>query len=109
MTTEKDLLGDPLVDPFRWRIFEMNDHPEYWIARSLDEAKEAAFDAWGGEVEDADDAYELSDDALDVLTLDVADYERDADAEPIKSTFREELNRRIAKGLTGPEFFAASE
>lgn len=106
-----DLFGQPIADPppmnapLPWRVFQMNDHPEWWIARTLEEAKAAVAEAWGDDdPELVVDAFELSDESLSAETL--TDDEADP---PVKRTFREELDLRIARGLAAPEFFAAVE
>jgi hypothetical protein len=83
-----------------WHVYEINDYPEYWVARSLDEAK-AAYTAEYGEGY-ADDAVELSEELLRLLTMNVAEE----GAPPVIKTFREYLDS-IALNLTAPEFFAS--
>jgi hypothetical protein len=109
-----DLLGDQIPDtpamtaPLPWHVYQMNDHPEWWIARTLDEAREAASAAWGDhDPELTEDAFELCDESMIEMTLDCS--EDPGFYSPIVRTFREELDRRIAAGLSAPEFFAGVE
>ncbi len=110
----KDLLGDeqpdpPAMDaPLPWRVYALDDC-DWWVARSLDEAlqdyqTQTGIRPDGPEVEDA---YELTDAELDSLKFtDCDEHERPTgDAR----TFREELARRVAEGLSAPEHFASTE
>lgn len=107
----KDLVGDPLpetpsmTDALRWRVFRMND-VDWWLARTLAEAK-ADYTHQVGD-EDLEGARELTDAELDRLHyVDTAEDER-----PLRATrrpFREELRRRVAKGITKPGMFACTE
>lgn len=103
-----DLLGDPAPDtplmsaalPFR--VYRMNDS-EWWMARSLDEAREAYHACYGTDEHDTADARELTDEELDRLTF------TDDEATPrVTRTFREELARQSATA-TEPDFFATTE
>lgn len=110
MTT--DLLGDPIPEtpamnaPLPWRVFCMDDYPTYFVARSLEEAKEAAANEWGDwNPELTEDAYELTDEALALERINVADEGE----EPRFLTFRAYLDQLIAGGIGGPGFFASAE
>lgn len=109
-----DLVGDPLPEtpsmtaPLPWRVFRMNDC-EWWVARTLAEAKAHYLEYTGCSEEEAfDDAHELDDESLDRLHyIDVDESER-----PIKKsrrTFRAELAQRVSAGLSKPELFACTE
>lgn len=107
--TDRDLLGDPVAAtpamdaPLPWLIFLVSES-EWFVARTLDEAKRAAAREWGWAewtLEDPEmfqDAGELPDSALDVLQY--------VDGESPPRSFRAELARRIAAGLAAPEPFA---
>lgn len=113
-----DLLGDPLpptpfmTDPLPMRVFRINDS-EWWMARSLTEAKQDYLATVGlmSEEEAFDDARELTDVELDSLQF------RDEDGIDLdggtqkgdKRSFREELEGRIASGATRPQPFASTE
>lgn len=109
----KDLLGDPLpptpsmTAPLPWRVYRMDEY-DWWVARSLDEAKASYKHRTGVDDECIEDARELTDDELDTLHF----IDTDADERPIKKsqrTFREELAQRVAAGLSKPEMFASTE
>ena len=113
---DKDLLGDPIVQPpamndsLPWRVFQLTDY-EWWIARTMQEAKDDAARAWGfagahdpEAAEQLEDAYELSDQSLDTLI-----FEDDDQDPPVRRTFRAEIAHRVAAGLSAPELFAMEE
>jgi hypothetical protein len=110
----KDLLGqqepDPpaMTAPLEWRIYRLNDC-EWWVARTLQEAKED-YQYTIGPMTDEDafeDPAEISEANYDNLRFtDVDEGERPTG---ITMSFREELIRRIAAGLSSPEMFAATE
>ncbi len=109
-----DLLGDPVPEtpamnaPLPWRVFEMTDLPEYYVARSLEEAKAAYLRDCGEDcAEYVEDACELSDDALNRLTILMTDEDEEPTGE--KPTFREYLDSLVAGGLDRAQFFAGSE
>lgn len=94
------------------KIFKMNDC-DWWAAETLDEAKLDCVHTFGGVwPEDAeeflDDPYEVGDEHLDKLWFVDAD-EMDANGEPVRRTFREELNRMIESGEEFPCPFASTE
>lgn len=114
-----DLLGDPvaaappMTESLPMRVFRMNDC-EWWMARTLDEAKQDAAHQWGypsvlpaEKDEMFDEAHELSDEELARLKF-VEDAEVPRD-QWVRRTFREELDRRIAAGETKPGLFACTE
>ena len=90
-----------------WRVFRMDDY-DWWIARSLEEAKASYKNEVGVDDKDIEDARELTEEELDRLHyVDVDEGER-----PVKKsrrTFRAELAQRIAAGLSKPELFACTE
>ena len=110
----RDLLGDdvpdppPMTAPLPWRVFCMSDQPEWYVARSLEEAKQQAAQDWAYATSDPEfiemvaDAYELSDEQL--LAQEFRDEETGA-----KITFRAELDRMVARGLTMSGFFAGAD
>ncbi len=106
-----DLVGDPLPEtpsmttPLAWRVFHMNDI-DWWLARTLDEAKSDYTRQTGDE--DLDDAYELTDEELDRLHF-VDTDERERPVTKSRRTFREELAQRVASGVNEPELFACTE
>lgn len=99
-----------MTAPLPWRVYRMNDY-EWWVARTLDEAKADAAKQWGYSVEDAerdemyDDPDELTDAEMEHLKF------REDMFDPLSPTrsFREELDRMIADGLSEPGFFAGTE
>lgn len=115
-TLPKDLLSvqetPGMSAPLPWRVFYMNDC-EWWVARSLEEAKVDAAKAWGCSVATAeadgmyDDPYELCDAELERLKF-VVDREL-PEKQWKRITFREELERRVAVGMMQPELFACTE
>lgn len=90
-----------------WRIFCMDDC-DWWVARTLEEAKASYKHETGVDDTDIEDARELTEDEMDSLHyVDMDDRER-----PIKKsrrTFRAELVQRVAAGLEKPELFACTE
>lgn len=114
---ELDLLGDPVPGPSPWRIWEVNDVYEWVIARTKDEAIQIALKTWGYEPRDLDvaiaerlifpeEVHALSDAAMQRLHI------RDDDGTEKggeRRTFAEALARRVAEGLSAPEYFASSE
>lgn len=88
------------------KVFQMNDC-DWWLAPSLDEAKADYIREMGASPEELEDAFELDDTALDRLNF--TDDRALPDGELVKRPFREELERRIAAGDTGPGFFASTE
>jgi hypothetical protein len=88
--------------PLPYRVYRMNDS-EWWMARSLDEARTAYCACYGTEFSDTADARELTDDELKCLMF--IDDESNPSA---RRTFREELERQAATA-TGAEFFATTE
>jgi hypothetical protein len=110
-----DLLGDPvpeipaMTDPLPWRVFRMNDY-EWWVARTLEEAKADYQQTVGPMPEDEafDDPGELTDAELDRLK-----FIEDPEVPPtkwVRRTFREELER-ISKSEFDkkPGMFACTE
>jgi hypothetical protein len=110
----KDLFGTehpdppPMTAPLPWRVYCMDDY-EWWVAKSLDEAKVAYAKDRMSDAEAAEyieDAHELSDEAMDSLKFTDTD---EHDEPTVTRTFREELARRIEHGLSAPELFACTE
>jgi hypothetical protein len=110
----KDLFGEPLPEtpamdaPLPWRVYRLNDC-EWWIARSLEEARSSYTQTTGVDGEHAfDSENELTDAQLESLFF----VDRDDNDVPLKKsrrTFLEELRRRVAAGLAAPELFASTE
>ena len=110
-----DLFGQPLpptpamTDPLPMRVFRLNEC-DWWMARSLIEAKADYLATFGPMPEDEafDDPRELSDADLDRLQF----VDTDVDENPIKGSrrsFREELQQRIEAGANWPQHFASTE
>lgn len=111
-----DLLGDPLPETpamtasLPWRVFRLTDY-EWWVARTLDEAKEDAAREWGYSVEQAerdeifDDPEELSDEQMALLTFREDMY----DPKSERRTFSAQLSRLIQLGIDKPGLFACTE
>lgn len=96
-----------------WRVYKLNDY-EWWVARSLDEAKADAANEWGckdvaeAEREDMfEDPSEVPDEELDRLKF--TDGDEDGNAIGALRSWRDELTQRIAAGLSAPELFAARD
>jgi hypothetical protein len=91
-----------------WRIFKLNDC-DWWIARSIDEAK-ASFQKECGPMPDDeafDEPCELTD--ADMDTLKIAESDENERRTGKFLTFREYLIERIGDGLDSPEMFASTE
>ena len=103
LPTETTLITTPLP----WRIFRMDDC-DWWVARTLQEAKASYQHETGVDDESIEDASELTDEELDRLRF----VDTNEAGHPIKDsrcTFREELARRVSAGLSKPELFACTE
>jgi hypothetical protein len=101
-----------MTAPLPWRVFRLNDC-DWWVARTLDEAKEDAARTWGFRyVEDAENVFEEPQE-LDDATLDRLHFidtdERERPVKTSRRTFRAELAQRVAAGLSKPELFACTE
>lgn len=96
-----------MTAPLPWRVFRMDDC-DWWVARSLEEAKASYQHQTGVDDESIEDARELTEQEMDKLHfVDVDDRER-----PVKKsrrTFRVELAQRVGAGLSKPELFACTE
>lgn len=86
-----------------FKIFQMNDC-DWWMAPTLEEAVRDVKETYGDEPEMWEDAHELTEAGLDKMQF--TDFDDDGD--PIKRSFREELQRRIAAGPK-TEMFASTE
>lgn len=102
------IVGPPL-DPeevlraLAWRVYCMNDYPEFFVARSLEEAKAAAAEHWGDDDPSlTEDAYELTDEAMLDEKINVAEEGEPPDIR----TFRWYLDS-IAPSLREATFFAS--
>lgn len=106
---DRDLLGDPIAptpamtDPLPMRVFAMNDW-DWWMARTLDEAKTHFTRFTSVPIEDLADARELTDDELDRLRYVDESFEPGQ-----RRSFRKELQRRVDAGVTEPQLFASTE
>lgn len=88
-----------------WHVFDMDDHT--WIvARTLEEAIRHFVDEWGGEEDDAR-AYAriLTEEELDSHTYLDDPYSEGGE----ERSFRAQLDRLIAEGISKPDFFASTE
>jgi len=95
-------MPDEVLRPLK--VFKMNDY-EWWMAESIEEAKKQYAVYLKGVVGDDEienDPEELTDGDLERLNY-VDDYDQS-----ISRSFKEELDRRIAKGDKGG-FFATTE
>lgn len=94
------------------KIFQMIDPSmsvgEWWIGESIDACKQKMREEYGwtdAELEEhVETPVQLSDATLDKLTF----IEEDGE-EPVKRTFKEQLEREIAEGGTFPRIFASTE
>ena len=109
-----DLLGDPAPEtppmdaPLPWAVFQITES-EWYVARTLDEAKGTAADDMDMTVAECEadlfvDAHELT--ATEMETYMFVDDERPGAP---KVPFRQALAERIAAGITGPAMFAAHD
>lgn len=100
----------PETDPVNlgWHIYRMNDC-DWWVARSLNEAKRDYMDTVGpmDEEEAFDESGEISQEEYDRLQF--TDCDEDERPTGLTLTFRGELCRRVTAGLTAPEMFASTE
>jgi hypothetical protein len=109
----KDLLGNPMPEtppmtaPLPWRVFRMDDC-DWWVARSLEEAKATYLHETGVDNEYVEDARELTDEEMDRLHY-VDSDERDRPVKASRRSFRVELAQRVSAGLSKPELFASTE
>lgn len=91
-----------------WKVYAINEY-EFFMARSMEEAKATAAEQWGYTVAQAeaeglfDDADELADESLDRITL-IDDTEL-PDGPLKKTTFRARLEKIVASDPR-PQFFA---
>ena len=79
--------------PLPWRVFKMDDI-DWWLARTLDEARESYKRETGVDDEAIEDARELTDAEMDKLIF----VDTDENERPVKAsrrTFREELRQRV--------------
>jgi hypothetical protein len=96
-----------------WQVYRLNDC-EWWLARSLEEAKKDAAECWGFTLEEAEEE-DLFDDphALDAHALDTLTFVDHFEDTPVRRTFREELALRVSegkqKGDLAPQLFATTE
>lgn len=105
-----------MTTPLPWRVFKMDDC-DWWMARTLDEARTSYKHETGVDDEMIEDARELTDEEMDKLTfVDVDENER-PDSKT-RRTFREELRQRVElherlraeHGIEPkPELFACTE
>ena len=102
--------------PLPWRVFKMDDC-DWWMARTLEEARESYKHETGVDDEAIEDARELTDAELDKLTF-VDTDERERPLRKSRRSFREELRQRVEfhqrlKAEYGieprPELFASTE
>lgn len=109
-----DLLGQPTPEtpamdaPLPWRVYRLNDC-DWWIARSIEEAK-ASFQSHCGPMPDDeafDEPHELTETEMD--TLKICETDENERRTGKKLTFREYLVERLGDGLSEPEQFASTE
>ena len=100
-----------------WHVYRMNDY-EWWLARTLEEAKADAARCWGYTLEQAeaeemfDEPHELDAGELDRLTF--VDDTQLPEGALVRRSFREELEMRVASlrekgGEMRPERFAVTD
>jgi hypothetical protein len=104
-------MADPLSENERlvlpWRVYRMDDC-DWWVARTLEEAKASYKHATGVDDERIENARELTEAELDKLHYFDTD-DRDRPIKKYRRTFRAELVQRVAAGLEKPELFACTE
>ncbi len=105
-----------MTAPLPWRVFKMDDY-DWWLARTLQEARQSYQHETGVDDDAIKDARELTDEELDRLTF----VDMDEGERPViesRRSFREELRQRIElrehlKAEHGiepqPELFASTE
>lgn len=115
-----DLLGDPTPEtppmsaPLPWAVFAVTEN-EWYVARTLDEAKQRAADDLGMTVAECEaddlfeDAHELDAAAMEKYTLEKYTLVDEEAPERTTTTFREELVKRVAAGIAAPGLFAADD
>jgi hypothetical protein len=96
----------PELDPANMRIFRMNDC-DWWLATTLEAAKADYKHQTGIDLEDIEDAREVTEEEMDRLKF-IENYDGPKSGW-IKRTFREELQRRITDGEAKPGCFASTE
>jgi len=106
-------LNDPPLTPKvptapEWRVFQLDDY-EWWVGYSLEDIILQASADYGSEIEMVGcDPHELTEADLDTLRF-REDGEDPNTGKPIYITFREQLARVIAEGITTPTLFASTE
>lgn len=105
-----------MTAPLPWRVFKMDDC-DWWMARTLQEARETYQRETGVDDEAIEDSRELTDEEMDKLHF----VDTDEGEQPVpgsRRTFREELRQRVElmqklKAEYGiepePELFACTE
>lgn len=105
-----------MTAPLPWRVFRMDDC-DWWLARTLEEARESYQHETGVSDEMIEDAREVTDEEMDKLTFIDMDEGKRIVGESRRS-FREELRQRVElrerlKAKHGiepkPELFASTE
>jgi len=84
------------------------DDCDWWVARTLEEAKASYKHETGIDDEHMEDACELTDDEMQRLHF-VDTDEADRPVKESRHTFAVELARRVSAGLSKPELFASTE
>lgn len=96
----------PVAGSESWRVYRLNDC-DWWLARSIAEAKQSAAEYYGCESTDdeifQDDVHELTAEELEKHR-----YHTDDNRKGPTISFREELHHRVAAGPK-PEMFASTE
>lgn len=96
----------PELDPAnQMHVFRLTDC-EWWMARTLDEAKTDYTQVTGEQADD--DARQLSEEDLDRLWY-VDTNEDETPNATMRCSFRQELANRIATGISKPEVFACTD
>lgn len=96
-----------MTAPLPWRVYRMDDC-DWWVARTLEEAKASYKHETGIDDEHMEDACELTDDEMQRLHF-VDTDEADRPVKESRHTFAVELARRVSAGLSKPELFASTE
>lgn len=109
----RDLLGDETADPppmnapLPWRVFQVGED-EWYVARSLAEAKAQAAQDWGYASEDPE-FLEMVEDAHELLEWQMTAMKFHDPETGATVSFRDELARQEQAGIKIAGFFAGRE
>lgn len=87
-----------------WKVFQLNEC-DWIVARTMGEAQEELLANYSETIDD--NAHELTDEEMDVLTIRDCDENERPTGEIL--TFRESLARMVADGLKAPTLFCSTE